>query len=125
MNPQVEAERKTQIETGLRMHTGTTQWFLHPARQFTYTEGVRYLAKEASAYWLLDLIASWQTTPALRGEAFVVWKLTVNPDRSANAVAEDGNDRELARQLIPWTDFPLDAVTLYLTDDVLLLPSEY
>ena len=55
----------------------------------------------------------------------MVWKLSVKPDHTAIAVADDGNGRELARQDISLTDFPLDEVSLYLTDNTLLLPSEY
>ena len=47
------------------------------------------------------------------------------PARPATAIADDGNGRELARQDISLTDFPLDEVSLYLTDNTLLLPSEY
>lgn len=43
--------------------------------------------------------------------------------------ADDGNDREIARQEIPFTDFPLRSTRLYLVNDgryrVLMLPSEY
>jgi hypothetical protein len=42
---------------------------------------------------------------------------------------EDGNGRELARQAIPYTDFPLRNLTLYAVWDtqqwVIMLPSEY
>lgn len=118
-------DRKSALEAELRMHIGTTRWFRHWLRQFSYTEGVRYLAQRASAYWLLDLIASWASISAVRREEFVTWTLKVHADRSAVAIAEDGNGRELTRQDIPWTDFPLDEVTLYLRDRVLMLPSEY
>jgi hypothetical protein len=83
------------------------------------------MAKEAGAYWLVDLVASWRDHPAIRGQAFVVWRLRVNDDRSAEACATDGNDVELVRQSIRFTDFPLDRIDLYLTDNTLLLPSEY
>jgi hypothetical protein len=116
---------KAELESGLTMHTGSTRWFRHWSRRLVYTEGVRYLAEKASAYWFIDLVASWCPHASLRNEEFVLWKLTVKPDRSAIVIADDGNGRELAHQDIPWTDFPLDEVSLYLTDNTLLLPSEY
>lgn len=116
---------KAELEAGLAMHTGSTRWFRHWTRRLVYTEGVQFLAEKASAYWLIDLVASWCPHQSLRNEEFVVWKLSVKPDRTATAIADDGNGRELARQDIPWTDFPLDEVSLYLTDNTLLLPSEY
>lgn len=116
---------RSELEAGLAMHTGSARWFRHWTRRLVYTEGVQYLAEKASAYWLIDLVASWCPHPRLRDEEFVVWKLTVRPDRTATAIADDGNGRKLARQDIPWTDFPLDEVSLYLTDNTLLLPGEY
>ena len=125
MEAQAIRSIRSELESGLTMHTGSTRWFRHWTRRLVYTEGVQYLAETASAYWLIDLIASWCPQPSIRQEDFVVWKLAVKPDRTATAIADDGNGRELARQDIPWTDFPLDEVSLYLTDNTLLLPSEY
>jgi hypothetical protein len=65
------------------------------------------------------------THEKLKGEDFIVWKLTVHADRTASAVADDGNGRELFRQKIEFTDFSLDEITLYLAGGTLLLPSEY
>lgn len=107
------------------MHTGTETWFQHWTGRFTYTEGVQYLAKTAGAYWLIDLVASWADDPTIRREDFVVWKLAVRPDHTATATATDGNGHVLITQGITFTDFPLEEITLYLTDNVLLLPSEY
>jgi hypothetical protein len=86
---------------------------------------VQDLAEQAGAYWLIDLIASWMLAPIVQTEEFVVWKLSVKPDHTALAVAEDGNGNELARQEIEYSDFPLEEISLYLTDNTLLLPSEY
>ena len=44
-------------------------------------------------------------------------------------IYDDGNGNELARQEIPYTDFPMEAVLLYACWDgehwVIMLPSEY
>ena len=44
-------------------------------------------------------------------------------------IYEDGNDHEHARQEIPYTDFPMNSITLYACWDgehwVIMLPSEY
>jgi hypothetical protein len=125
MESQEAPDIKAELQAGLAMHTGSTRWFRHWTRRLVYTEGVQYLAEKANAYWLIDLVVSWCPHPNLRNEEFVVWKLIVKPDRTATAIANDGNGRELARQDISLTDFPLDKVSLYLTDNTLLLPSEY
>lgn len=117
--------RGAKLLASLAMHTGSESLFRHWTRHLVYTEGVQDLAEQANAYWLIDLAASWMTEPPIRSEEFVVWKLTVNADRTALAVADDGNGNELARQEIGSTDFPLDEISLYLTNGTLLLPSEY
>ncbi|MGH7117759.1 MAG: DUF6876 family protein [Acetobacteraceae bacterium] len=114
-----------QLRAGLAAYTGTERWFRHWTRHFLYTEGIDYLAETAHAHWLIDLIASWCCDPRIHAQEFVTWKPTVHANRSTTAVATDGNDHELVRQDIGWTDFPLDEITLYLTNDTLLLPSEY
>ena len=125
MESQTAHDIKAELESGLAMHTGSTRSFRHWTRRLVYTEGVQYLAEKANAYWLIDLVASWCSHPSLRNEEFVVWKLIVKADHTATAIADDGNGRELARQDISLTDFPLDEVSFYLTDNTLLLPSEY
>jgi hypothetical protein len=119
-----------ELKSELAQFTGTMQWhkwnFL--AKNYLLTDGALYLAQKAGAFWLMDLIASYY--PKLKGEPFQVWKLTVNDDRSALVVCEDGNLNELTRQEVPFTDFPLDEITLFVGQDeppywVILLPSEY
>jgi hypothetical protein len=105
--------------------TGDLERYRHWTGRPIYTPGVRHLAERAGAYWLIDLISSWIDHETLKGEDFIVWTLTVNADRGARAIAEDGNGRELVRQEIAFTDFPLDEIALYLTDGTLLLPGEY
>jgi hypothetical protein len=125
MTNQESSTINAELKAGLAMHTGSEVWYRHWTNELVYTEGIEYLADKAKAYWLIDLVASWRIDARIRNEPFIVWKLTVNADRTAVAVADDGDGRELARQVITWTDFPLDEVSLYLTDGTLLLPGEY
>lgn len=69
---------------------------------------------------MIDAILSHQ-----RQEDFQVWKLKVNKNNGARLSMEDGNDNELVVQIIEFTDFPLSEITMWLVNDVLLLPSEY
>ena len=59
---------------------------------------------------------------------FVVVQVKVTEGRVV-MIYEDGNAKEHARQEIPYTDFPLDPITLYACWDqenwVIMLPSEY
>lgn len=94
-----------------------------------YTEGVKYLAEEAGAYWLIDAIASWQPSPQVKQDPMLqeiqFWKLRVNPDNSAVLTCERDSDDVALTQEIEFTDFPLEEVRLYLSNRVLMLPSEY
>lgn len=88
------------------------------------TDGVLSLAQAANCHWLLDLIGSYQNNKKL-DPAFQVWKLTVNT-KDHNAILQGYNDTTLIMtQEIPFTDFPLEEIKLFLMDGILLLPSEY
>ena len=112
----------------LAQFTGTTTYYSHPLG-LRYTDGVQYLAERGGAYWLLDAIASWQgdervsQDPMLQQMQF--WRLTVNDDRSALLVCDRDKGDMAVSQEIAWTNFPLEQITLYCQQGVLLLPSEY
>lgn len=69
----------------LRTFTGTVNWYRHQLfRQFTYTDGIQFLATEAECYWLIDRIFALQYEQlAVKTEPFQVWELTVGPDQTA------------------------------------------
>jgi hypothetical protein len=99
-------------------------------RRYLLTDGAKYLADKAGAYWLMDAIASYFTEPKVRNEPFQVWNLKVNDDRSATLKMDDGNGNVKVTQVIEYTDFPLPEIKLYCAqnDDiysVIMLPSEY
>lgn len=94
-------------------------------RTVTYTEGVQYLAEKGRAHWLIDKIATLQLEPKVRAEEFQAWKLVVTDKHRATLSCEDGNDHVVYQEKIDWTDFPLDEITLFYTDRVIMLPSEY
>jgi hypothetical protein len=134
------------LQQALASFSGTEHYYQHPFGHFVYTDGVRYLAETAGAYWLLDAIASWQIDSAVRAAPVQFWRLHVNPDRTAVLEAAEERDENgqplhaataadrnahrwtagpLVRQEIEYTDFPLPSIDLWLIDGVLLLPSEY
>ncbi len=117
---------KTLRASDLAHFTGTQVWYRHWLNPIiTYTEGAQYVAETGGAYWLLDAIVSHQINAAVRAQEFQVWTLKVADDRSALLTCEDGNDNLVTTQRIVITDFPLSEITLWFTDDVILLPSEY
>lgn len=110
----------------LLQFTGSEHWYRHPlAPSITYTDGARYVAEAGGAYWLLDAIVSHQLDPRVRAEQFQVWVLKVAQDRSAVLICEDGDHNNVTSQAVSFTDFPLPEITLWLTNGVIFLPSEY
>ena len=51
--------------------------------------------------------------------------MKVHSDRSATVFCDDGDGNPVYTQEIPFTDFPVDEVKLYLANNVIHLPSEY
>ena len=109
----------------LAQFRGTSQWYKHPLfSKFVYTDGVRFVAVNAGAYWLLEFIFSNQLLPKIKGEGFQRWELTKTGSKATIKV-EDGNDNLIKSFNISYTDFPLDTFILWFIDGALLLPSEY
>jgi hypothetical protein len=118
--------QKTLTDADLRKFTGSETWYRHSlVRKVLYTDGVQYVAEHGGAYWLIDEIAFAQCDRKIAAEGFQVWKLAVEADHTAILTCTDGNDRLIHRKRLTFTDFPLDEISFYFTDDVLLLPSEY
>ena len=111
----------------LQQFTGSETIYRHALNnKVVYTDGVRYLAREGGAYWLIDEIALAQRfNRKLSSEAFQVWTLTVNnEDHSGILICDDGNGTVLVRKRIPFTDFPLQKIKLYFTNNTIWLPRE-
>lgn len=87
------------------------------------TDGVKAVADAAGCYWLLDIIASYQGKKEL-GD-FQVWELTLNATGSGAVVVGYNDDTPVVRQIIKYTDFPLQKITIWCIDGVILLPNEY
>jgi hypothetical protein len=71
------SEETTLRASDLGQFTGTEQWYQHGInRAVLFTDGAKYVADAAGAYWLLDEIAIIQSyDKQIAGEAFQVWKL--------------------------------------------------
>jgi hypothetical protein len=134
--PLTKAEQlAAELEANLPHFTGTESYtnLRYPwlRSRFLLTDGAKYLAETAKAFWLMDAIASHQTNKQVAAEPFQVWKLTVNEQKQATLTCTDGNEAVLVRQEIPYADFPLAKITLYaeqsdyLAGQVVMLTSEY
>lgn len=119
----------------LAQASGTDNYYRTLLKSVVYTDGVRIMAERGGAHWLIDAVMSHQATarrnPRLREIQF--WKLEVREDGAATLYCcEDTPSLRTAKivQEIPYTDFPLEEVLLYvaLADEnlwVIMLPTEY
>ena len=113
-----------EIKDSLNLFTGTEHYYQHPFG-ILYTDGVKFLADSCACYWLIDAVASWQYDELVKQTEFQVYKLKVNEDKSAVLNIEDGNYNIIQTQAIEYTDFPLDSIELWFTNNVCYLPSEH
>lgn len=107
----------------LNQFTGTEHWYRHWLG-ILYTDGVKFLAEKAGAYWLIDAVASYQNK--VKHIPFQIWTLVIDKDNSATLqMREDSDMPFIIEQFIEYSDFPLTSISLYFIDGVLLLTSEY
>jgi hypothetical protein len=112
---------KEEILAAFPHYYGTTQYYKYYS--LFLTDGGKFLADAARCYWLLDIL--WSIHSKIAEHGMVVCTLEVHQDRSATFTAIGDSDAVVHRQRIPWTDFPLDSIKLFVADDVVMLPSEY
>ena len=104
---------------------GSENFYRHNILRIVYTDGVKEMAETCGAYWLIDLVVSHQLSKKVQGELFQVWELKRVLDETFCIVATDGNNKQIASQQIPFSDFRYDKATLWLVDGCLMLPKEY
>jgi hypothetical protein len=125
MTTEIET-KKTLNEADLATFTGSENWYQHWLGKSLYTDGAKYVADQAGAYWLIDEIVTNQTRPKINAEGFQVWTLKVDLEKHEGVLTcEDGNGNAVFTKRIEFTDFPLPEIRLYYADSTILLPSEY
>jgi len=135
----IATPKKTLTHEDLSQFNGDIVRYRHGVnRRVIYTPGVKFLAEQGGAFWLIDVIASYltptviqkavQAEPGIRWLHF--WRLDVAPDQSALVTARADTARTpFVSQEIPFTDFPLEFVSVWAGFDgrlwTLYLPSEH
>ncbi len=91
-----------------------------------YTDGIKFLAETAQAYWLIDVIHSYQSKADRLCDGFQIWNIRVNEDRTAVIECRSDSDQDpVITQRLEYTDFPLKELKLYVAANTIMLPSEY
>jgi hypothetical protein len=110
----------------LTLFTGTEKYY-RISRRHLLTDGTKYVAETAGAFWLMDAVAS-HLGELGTDDWFVFVRITVT-NASAVLRYEDGSGNVRAQQAVPYTDFLMPELVLYACWDgehwVLMLPSEY
>lgn len=117
----------------LAAFTGTTSYYRHRVLPvgpgLLLTDGARYVAEKAGAWWLMDKVLAHSRKAMDAGEGFATIKLRVM-DGSALFIIEDGNYNQVLTETIEFTDFPTGELMFFLDgrsggEPVLMLRSEY
>lgn len=107
--------------------TGTESYYRFGLTPDVLTDGARYVAEKAGAYWLMDEIVL-NLRQLHYSDWFAVATLKVS-DGSAVLTIDDGNDNVIFTKDIPYTDFPDPEIKLFAARQdnfwVLMVPSEY
>jgi hypothetical protein len=113
-----------QLRADLGAFIGTENWHRHALnKHLLLTDGVVYFAETAGCYWFLDIIATEGMSLQAK-HPFLAIMLDVREGEAVIHVT-DGDGLRLSRRHIHFTDAPEGQWRFYLTDNVLLLPSEY
>ena len=114
------------LKDELKQFYGTSNYYT-----ITYntvmTDGVKYFADKAEAYWLITDIALNSTLrKELKDETFIVIKTRKKKDGGIIVQYEDGNYNPLLLEEYPYSDLPDNSeFTLWKEFSTILLPSEY
>jgi hypothetical protein len=99
---------------------GTDNYWKHPFG-LIYTDSVKDFAEEKTAYWTLDIVASY--LPILRKYDFLVIFFNVDDGRCSFFAIEDTGEPDVVRQEIEYTDLTV-SIKLYFIDGILMFPSD-
>ena len=104
--------------------TGTVNYWEHQFFKISInlTDGANYIRTNCGAYWLFDLITQ-QTYQ--KDKSYVVKLKNIKESEYIFNVLDWQTDEIIYQQEIPFSDFPLDQIKLYVLNGVCLLPSEY
>lgn len=112
-----------EILGNLAMFIGTEHFYRVPIGNFVYTDGIKYMAEQCGAYWLIT-DTGIRSKMLMARSPFV--KIVANCTMGNVSVEyTDGNGEILFENRYTGTDFPLDILTMYFTGNTLLLPGEY
>jgi len=123
---------ESDILNALAHFNGTESYYRGLLNSLVWTDGIQELVKQASCMWLVDVIASHQTSKVHAAcDGFQLWEIKTDKVRNTAVVTcrADSGSEPIVTQRINYTDFPLAEFKLFVEGPkghaVLLLPSEH
>ena len=111
------------LQGKLSGYYGSETFYRMPMANVVYTEGVQAFAELGKEYWALtDMVVTYRFK--LPMEEFLAITIT-STGKKADIVYTDGNYKVLHKQHYAHTDLEKGEYKFYLTDNTLLLTSEY
>lgn len=118
------------LKQQLKEFRGTGHYIkhMHPGRSPIYlTQGCLFIRERCQAYWLFNSILSFQLDLRLKNVNFQIWELRqLQKDLSCElSVREDSDKKPIIIQAIPFSNFLLDSIKIWVIGNVALLPGQY
>ncbi len=120
MNAEKKKLNPEEIRINLSQFIGTTQYHRYSPlfRNFLLTDGTKCLCETLECYWLIDIIASYQTHPKVKKhpklQEIQFWTLEVDLEKQKGVVRCDWDSgQQVIEQAIPYTDFALESQRIW------------
>ena len=123
LNKMRQMETQRNLNNEFKQCTGTEAYYNGFANMIKFTDGIKIMADKFQAYWLIDVVGSYQYK--VKGIPFQIWTIKSTGTKAVVEMIEDTGKPVLVKQKIPFTDFPEGILKMYCIDGILLLPSEY
>ena len=120
-----------ELRNNLETFTGTEMFYSIPLLKTRFTDGIKYLADTANCFWLVTDTSVIAKSLLNRSYFITIDFKKLSEDMQDaigyGAIIEygDGNGNVLETHKYHATDFPLDKLRLFFTNDTLMLPSEH
>lgn len=118
----LEVEREVEImslEHKLEKFTGGTMQHRTIVPSILMSDGIKFLWECQGTKWLIDFLANKQLETKIARQEFQVWNLS-----KGKLTLNDHDNKEIYQELVT-REFPLDDVTIWIIDKVIILPNEY
>ena len=109
---------KFKISKEYFLHRISDNWTLY------LTEGCFFIREMANAYWLFDLILSYQGTKLVNGMEHQEWKVRRLKSGMLQITCKSQDNEEIIIQVIKKRKFPLDEISIHIEGNIARLPTE-